>query len=109
MKWNEAEKEFAVVGDSDEDEFPFVFLTTPEAAAKADNPEEVVVFYEDPTENFDGIFIVFGDGSVKFLEGDFENHSEAMEAVANTFDFSDKAAADLIKLAAGIDKFLDEN
>ena len=108
VKWNEAEKELAVVGDSDEDEFPFVFLTTPDAAAKADNPEEVVVFYEDPTENFDGIFVVFGDGSVKFLEGDFDDHSEAMEAAANTFGLSDKAAADLLKKAAAIDQYLED-
>ena len=108
VKWNEADKELAVVGDSDEDEFPFVFLTTPDAAAKADNPEDVVVFYEDPTECFDGIFVVFGDGSVKVLEGDFEDHAEAMEAAANTFGLSDKAAADLLKKAAAIDKMLED-
>ena len=106
-KWDETMKEFVVVGDSEEEEFPFTFLTSPEAAAKADNPEEVVVFYEDPTENFDGIFVVFGDGSVKFLEGDFNDHSEAMEAAANTFGLSDKAAADLLKKAAAIDKYLE--
>ena len=109
VKWDEEEKDFVVIGDSDEIDFPYVLLQSPDDAAKADNPEEAVVFYEDPTENIDGIFVAFGDGSVKFLEGDFENHAEAMEAVANTFDFSDKAAADLIKLATGIDKFLDEN
>lgn len=108
VKWDEAKKEFAVVGDSDEEEFPFTFLTSPDAAAKADNPEEVVVFYEDPTECFDGIFVVFGDGSVKFLEGDFDDHTEAMEAAANTFGLSDKAAADLLKKAADIDKKLED-
>jgi len=107
-KWDETMKEFVVVDSEYEDEFPFTFLVSPEAAAKADNPEETVVFYEDPTENFDGIFVVFGDGSVKFLEGDFDDHSEAMEAAANTFDLSDKAAADLLKKAAAIDKHLDE-
>ena len=108
VKWDEAKKEFAVVGDSDEEEFPFTFLTSPEAAAKAENPEETVVFYEDPTEFFDGIFVVFGDGSVKFLEGDFDDHTEAMEAAANTFGLSDKAAADLLKKAADIDKKLED-
>ena len=103
-KYDETMKEFVVVDSEYDDEFPFTFLTSPEAAAKADNPEETVVFYEDPTEFFDGIFVVFGDGSVKFLEGDFEDHSEAMEAAANTFDLSDKAAADLLKKAAAIDK-----
>ncbi len=103
-KYDQDLNEFVVVGNSEGITFPFTILTLPEAAAKADNPEETVVFYEDPTEYFDGIFVVFGDGSVKFLEGDFENHSEAMEAVANTFDLSDKAAADLLKKAAAIDK-----
>ena len=103
-KWNETSKEFVVVGESDEVHFPFVVLASPEAASKADKPEETVVFYEDPTECFDGIFVVFGDGEVKFLEGDFADHAEAMEAAANTFGLSDKAAADLLKKAAAIDK-----
>ena len=86
----------------------FTFLTSPEAAAKADNPEETIVFYEDPNDFFDGIFVVFGDGSVKFLEGDFEDHAEAMEAAANTFGLSDKTAADLLKKAAAIDKIMED-
>ncbi len=102
-KWN-AEHGLETVGESDEVHFPFVVLASPEAAAKADKPEETVVFYEDPTECFDGIFVVFGDGEVKFLEGDFADHAEAMEAAANTFGLSDKAAADLLKKAAAIDK-----
>ena len=105
-KWN-AEHGLETVGETDETEFPYVILASPEAAEKADNPEETVVFYEDPTEFFDGIFVVFGDGSVKFLEGDFEDHAEAMEAAANTFGLSDKAAADLLKKAAAIDKLFD--
>ena len=82
-------------------------LVSPVAASKADKPEETVVFYEDPTEFFDGIFVVFGDGSVKFLEGDFDDHAEALEAAANTFGLSDKAAADLIKKGAAIDKYFE--
>ena len=108
-KWDAQEEEFVLVPeDTDEDEFPFVFLTSPDDAAKAENPEEIVVFYEDPTEFVDGIFVVFGDGSVKFLEGDFDDHAEALEAAANTFCLSDKAAADLIRKGAAIDKLLDE-
>ena len=103
-KWNETAKELTVVDSTYEDEVPFTILVSPEAAAKAEKPEETVVFYEDPTEFFDGIFVVFGNGEVKFLEGDFEDHSEAMEAAANTFGLSDKAAADLLKKAAAIDK-----
>jgi len=102
-KWN-AEHGLETVGETDETHFPFVVLASPEAAAKADKPEETVVFYEDPTEFFDGIFVAFGDGEVKFLEGNFEDHAEAMEAAANTFGLSDKAAADLLKKAAAIDK-----
>ena len=109
VKWDDAAKEFAPEpADTDEEDFPFVFLTTPDAAAKADNPEETVVFYEDPNDFFDGIFVVFGDGSVKFLDGDFDSHVEAMEAAANTFDLSDKAASDLLKKAAAIDKMLED-
>jgi hypothetical protein len=108
-KWN-AEHGLETVGETDETDFPFVVLVSPEAASKADKPEETVVFYEDPTEFFDGIFVVFGDGEVKFLEGNFEDHAEAMEAAANTFGLSDKAAADLLKKAAAIDKlFKDED
>ncbi len=109
VKWDEAAKEFTPVPeDTEEDEFPFVFVTTPDAAAKAENPEETVVFYEDPTEFIDGIFVVFGDGSVKFLEGDFDDHTEALEAAANTFGLSEKAAAELIKKGAAIDKMLED-
>ena len=107
-KWDAQEEEFVLVPeDTDEDEFPFVFLTSPNDAAKAENPEETVVFYEDPTEFIDGIFVVFGDGSVKYLEGDFDDHAEALEAAANTFGLSDKAASDLIKKGAAIDKLLE--
>ncbi|MBQ7732362.1 MAG: hypothetical protein IJT68_11050 [Lentisphaeria bacterium] len=106
-KWN-PEEGLETVGETDETEFPYVILASPEAAEKADNPEETVVFYEDPTEFFDGIFVVFGDGSVKFLEGDFEDHAEAMEAAANTFDLSDKAAADLLKKAAALDALYED-
>ena len=105
-KWN-AEHGLETVGETDETDFPYVVLVSPEAASKADKPEETVVFYEDPTEFFDGIFVVFGNGEVKFLEGNFENHAEAMEAAANTFGLSDKAAADLLKKAAAIDKLFD--
>ena len=109
MKWDEAEKEFKPVPEeTEEDDFPFVFLTSPEAAAKADTPEETIVFYEDPNEFIDGIFVAFGDGSVKFLEGDFDGHAEAMEAAVNTFGISDKAAADLLKKAAAIDKLMED-
>lgn len=107
-KWDDAEGGVVTVGETDEEEFPYVVLTSPEAAAKADNPEETVVFYEDPTEFFDGIFVVFGDDSAKFLEGDFENHTEAMEAVVNTFGLSEKAAADLLKKAAAIDELFED-
>jgi len=107
-KWDADRKEMIVEG-SEEEDFPFTLLTSPEAAAKADKPEETIVFYEDPNEFVDGIFVVFGDGSVKFLEGDFDNHAEAMEAAANTFGLSEKAAADLLKRAAAIDKILEDN
>ncbi len=109
-KWDAEEEGIVPVGDpGDVLEFPFVVLTSPEAAEKADKPEETVVFYEDPNDFFDGIFVVFGDGSVKYLEGDFDNHVEAMEAAANTFDLSDKAAADLLKKAAAIDEIFEED
>ncbi len=109
VKWNEAAKEFMPVPeDTEEDDFPFVFLTAPDAASQAATPEETVVFYEDPTEFIDGIFVVFGDGSVKFLEGDFDDHAEALEAAANTFGLSEKAAADLIKKGAAIDKMMED-
>lgn len=109
VKWNEAAKEFVPVPeDTEEDDFPFVFLTAPDVASKAATPEETVVFYEDPTEFIDGIFVVFGDGSVKFLEGDFDDHVEALEAAANTFGLSEKAAADLIKKGAAIDKMMED-
>ena len=51
---------------------------------------------------------MFGDDSAKFLEGDFENHTEAMEAVVNTFGLSEKAAADLLKKAAAIDELFED-
>ena len=109
VKWNEAAKEFVPVPENtEEDDFPFVFLTAPDAASKAATPEETVVFYEDPTEFVDGIHFVFGDGSVKFLEGDFDDHVEALEAAANTFGLSEKAAADLIKKGAAIDKMMED-
>ena len=109
VKWDKEEEMFAPAteGAEDIDDFPFVFVTTPDAASKAENPEEVVVFYEDPTEFVDGLFFVFGDGSVKFLDGDFDDHAEALEAAANTFGLSDKAAADLIKKGAAIDKLFE--
>lgn len=109
VKWDKEEEMFAPAteGAEDIDDFPFVFVTTPDAASKAENPEEVVVFYEDPTEFVDGLFFVFGDGSVKFLDGDFDDHAEALEAAANTFGLSDKAAADLIKKGAAIDKMME--
>ncbi len=107
-KWDDAEEAFVTVGETDEVNFPYVVLTSPEAAEKTDKPEETIVFYEDPTEFFDGIFVVFGDGEVKYLEGNFEDHSEAMEAAANTFDLSDKAASDLLKKAAAIDKLYED-
>ena len=106
-KWDEAAGEM-VMDETEEEEFPFTLLTSPEAAAKADNPEETIVFYEDPNDFFDGIFVVFGDGSVKYLEGDFDDHAEAMEAAINTFGISDKAAADLLKKAAAIDKIFED-
>ena len=106
-KWDEAKGEM-VQDDTEEVDFPYTVLTSPEAAAKADNPEETIVFYEDPNEFFDGIFVMFGDGSVKFLDGDFDNHVEAMEAAANTFGLSDKTAADLLKKAAAIDKIFED-
>ena len=105
-KWDEAKQEMAT--DDAAEEFPFTVLISPEAAAKADNPEETIVFYEDPNDFFDGIFIAFGDGSVKFLEGNFDGHADAMEAAVNTFGISDKAAADLLKKAAAIDKILED-
>ena len=108
-KWDAEKAEIVPVGEAGEvEEFPYVVLASPEAAAKAGNPEETVVFYEDPNDFFDGIFFVFGDGSVKFLEGNFDDHAEAMEAAANTFGLSDKAAADLLKKAAAIDKIFED-
>lgn len=107
VNWDAAAGEM-VQSDEETEEYPFTLITSPEAASKADNPEETVVFYEDPTEFFDGIFVVFGDGSVKYLEGDFDDHAEAMEAAANTFDLSDKVAADLLKKAAAIDKIMED-
>ena len=68
--------------------------------------EEVGVFYEDPGDFYDGIFVAFGDGSVKFLEGNFMDHAEALEAIANTFGFSEKAASDLVKKGKAIDALL---
>ena len=107
-KWDAGEGGVVAVGETAEEEFPYVVLTTPDAAAKADKPEETVVFYEDPNDFFDGIFVVFGDGEVKYLEGNFADHAEAMEAAANTFGLSEKAAADLMKKAAAIDKLFED-
>ena len=107
-KWNAEEGTIVPVTETEEEEFPFVVLVSPDAASKADKPEETVVFYEDPNDFFDGIFVAFGDGSVRFLEGNFDNHVEAMEAAANTFDLSDKAASDLLKKAAAIDKIFED-
>ena len=108
VKWDDAKKEFVFNLDDVEDGiFPFTFLTTPDAAAKADTPEETIVFYEDPTEFTDGIFVVFGDGSVKFLDGDFDDHTDALEAAVNTFGISEKIASGLLKKAAEIDARLE--
>ena len=107
-KWNDGKEDFVAIdgGDLGVVDLPFVFLTSPKAAAKAEKPEETVVFYEDPGDFFDGIFVAFGDGSVKFLEGNFMDHAEAMEAVANTFGLSEKTAAELVKKGAAIDALL---
>ena len=94
------------VGDIGSAELPFVLLNSPGDAAKAENPEDVVVFYEDPGDFYDGIFVAFGDGSVKFLEGNFMDHAEALEAIANTFGLSEKAASDLVKKGKAIDELL---
>ena len=93
-------------GDIGAAEHPFVLLKSPADAAKAENPEEVVVFYEDPDDFYDGIFVAFGDGSVKFLEGNFMDHAEALEAVANTFGLSEKAASELVKKGKAIDELM---
>jgi len=106
-KWDAATESIVHVGETEEQNFPFVFLTSPEAAAKAANPEETIVFYEDPNDFIDGIFVVFGDGSVKYLEGDFENHVEALEAAANTFGLSEQTATGLLKKAAAIDEIFE--
>ena len=107
VKWNTAEESLdKVPEDSEETEFPYVFVTSPSAAEKADSPEETVVFFEDPTENVDGIYFVFGDDSIVFLEGDFDTYSEAAEAAVNSFDISDSAAKKLLKKAAAIDEMM---
>ena len=108
VKWNEDEEEFErVPEDTDEEEFPFVYVTSPSAAAKADNSDEIVVFFEDPMDNTDGIHFVFGDESVKFLEGDFDSYTEAAEAAVNSFDISESAAKKLLKRAAAIDEMFE--
>ena len=108
VKWNAADESFEnVPEDSEEDEFPYVFVTAPADAAKADTPSETVVFFEDPTENADGVHFVFGDDSIQFLEGDFDTYSEAAEAAVNSFDISDDAAAKLLKKAADVDKMFE--
>ena len=107
-KWNDGKEDFVAMdgGDIGSAELPFFFLNSPADAAKAEKPEEVVVFYEDPGDFFDGIFVALGDGSVKFLEGNFMDHAEALEAIANTFGFSEKAASDLVKKGKAIDALL---
>lgn len=107
-KWNASEETFDTIPeDTEEEEFPYVFVNSPSAAAKADKPDETVIFFEDPMENSDGIYFVFGDESVKFLEGDFESYSEAAEAAVNSFDISDDIAKKLLKRAAAIDEMLE--
>ena len=107
-KWSDGKEDFIAMdgGDIGSAELPFVLLKSPGDAAKAENPEEVVVFYEDPGDFYDGIFVAFGDGSVKFLEGNFMDHAEALEAIANTFGLSEKAASDLVKKGKAIDALL---
>ena len=107
-KWSDGKEDFIAMdgGDIGAAEHPFVLLKSPADAAKAENPEEVVVFYEDPDDFYDGIFVAFGDGSVKFLEGNFMDHAEALEAIANTFGFSEKAASDLVTKGKAIDALL---
>ena len=107
-KWNATEETFDTVPeDTEEEEFPYVFVNSPSAAANADKPDETVIFFEDPMENTDGIYFIFGDESVKFLEGDFESYSEAAEAAVNSFDISDDIAKKLLKRAADIDKMFE--
>ena len=105
-KWNDGKEDFVGINGEDmgSTELPFIIVNSPKAAAKADKPEETVVFYEDPDNCVDGIFVAFGDGSVKFLEGNFVDHAEAMEAAANTFGLSEKAAAELLKKGEAVDK-----
>lgn len=108
IKWNEKDSDFyRIPADSDEENFPFVLLSSPSDAAKTNNPKETIVFYEDPNDFSDGIFVAFGDGSVKFLEGKFDNHVDAMDSAANTFGLSDKTAALLIKTVSFIDSLVD--
>ncbi len=109
VKWDEKNSNFCCIPtDSDEDSFPFVLLSTPSEAAKSNIPKENIVFYEDPNDFSDGIFVVFGDDSVKFLEGNFDNHVDALDSAANTFGLSDKTAARLIKTATFIDSLFDD-
>ena len=105
-KWDDTQRGIIVVGESDERHFPFTFFSSPEIAAKDEKPEESIMFYEDPTDFNDGIFIVFGDETVKYLEGDFEGHVEAMEAAIKAFNLSDKAAMEILKKAALIDALI---
>ena len=108
VKWNEGEEEFeSVPEDSEEEDFPFVYVTSPSVAAKADDPGKTVVFFEDPTENADGVHFVFGDGSIEFLEGDFDTYSEAAEAAVNSFDIPESIAKKLLKRAAAIDEMFE--
>ena len=123
IKWNQKNEDFdripadveeeefpylIIPADVEEEEFPYLILTSPEDAAKAGDPEETVVFCEDPMEKTDGIYVMFADGSAKYLEGDFETYTEAMDAAISTFGISDDAAAKLLKKAAAIDKIFGE-
>ena len=109
IKWNQKNEDFdRIPADVEEEEFPYLILTSPEDAAKAGDPEETVVFCEDPMEKTDGIYVMFADGSAKYLEGDFETYTEAMDAAISTFGISDDAAAKLLKKAAAIDKIFED-
>ena len=103
IKWDETNREFVTVGETDETEFPYIVINSPEAAARVSNPKEIIIFCEDPADFSDGIFFAFGDGSVKFLEGDFDNHVQAINAAIKAFGITEKASADILKKAAAID------
>lgn len=108
VKWDAAKEEFVhIPAESEEEEFPYLIIASPADAAKADKPEETVVFYEDPMEFSDGIFVMFADGAAKFLEGNFDTHTEAMDAAINTFDISEDIGKELLKKAAAVDKIFE--